>query len=152
MLLDIEPLVGNLSVLYPGADVKAVRFRDLNMKEQIQWAARAKVFITTQGSSSFGLVFLPEGATCVYVGSPLGNSTTWKSFYELDRWFPLTYVQFQRYEVAASDTADYEVKPMLHHWQPVNPAEAKEWWLYNANVRLQLGRLKAMLEPVLQAL
>uniref|UniRef100_A0A383VIN0 Glycosyltransferase 61 catalytic domain-containing protein n=1 Tax=Tetradesmus obliquus TaxID=3088 RepID=A0A383VIN0_TETOB len=151
MLLDIEPLIGNLSELYPAAEVKAVRFRDMEIPEQIRWIARAKVFITTQGSSAFLLVFLPAGATCIVVGSPSGNSTTWTSFYELDRWFPLTYVQFQRYEVDVNSIAEYEVKTVPGHWQPDNPAEARDWWLYNANVRLRLERLKVLLEPALQA-
>ncbi|WIA34965.1 hypothetical protein OEZ86_013246 [Tetradesmus obliquus] len=151
MLLDIEPLVSNLSALYPQAEVRAVRFRDLNMTEQLRLVAHATVFITTQGSSAFRLVFLPEGATCVYVGSPKSaDATKWVPFYELDRWFPLSYVQFQRYEVALNSTAEYDASPMPGHWAPGDPAEAREWWLYNAHVRLQLDRLKVMLDPALQ--
>jgi hypothetical protein len=151
MIIDIDGLVSNLSALYPAAEVKAVRFRDLTVTEQIRWTTRAKVFITTQGSSSFLMVFLPAGATCVMVGSPAGNSTKWVSFYELDRWFPLTYVQFERYQVLVNSTAEYDAKVLPGHWQPGDPAEAHDWWLYNAAVRLRLDRLAEMLNPVLHA-
>uniref|UniRef100_A0A383WL63 Glycosyltransferase 61 catalytic domain-containing protein n=1 Tax=Tetradesmus obliquus TaxID=3088 RepID=A0A383WL63_TETOB len=151
MLLDIEPLVEKLSALYPGFEVRAVRFRDLTWTEQLRWMSRAKVFVTTQGSSAFRFVFLPPGATCVVVGSPASNNTTYfKPFHELDRWFSLSYVQFLRYGMSVDSTAEYEVQRVPGHWQPDDAVEAHDWWMYNANVRVQAERLQAMLDPVLR--
>jgi capsular polysaccharide biosynthesis protein len=151
MILDVEGLVANLSRLYPAAEVMAVRFRDLNMTEQVRWLSKAKVFITTQGSSGFRLVFLPAGATCIFIGSPSGNSTKWTPFHELNRWFPLADVQLVRYHIDGNSTADYEVKVMPGHWQPADPDQARDWWLHNANVRLRMDRLKTMLDTVFSA-
>jgi len=57
MILNIDEVAANLTAMYPDAEVKVIRFRDLALAQQIKWLARAKVFITTQASSSFGLVF-----------------------------------------------------------------------------------------------
>lgn len=151
MILNIDEVAANLTAMYPTAEVKVIRFRDLPLAEQIKWLARAKVLITTQASSSFGLVFLPKGATCIMVGAPQADKQTmWKSFYELDHWFPLTYVDIKRYEVPFSSKNDeYEVKVLPGWWQPKDRREAKNWWLYNANIKIRVDRLKDMLDVAL---
>ena len=85
MILDIDELAANISALYPNAEVLAVRFRDLEWSDQLRLLSRATVFITTQGSSAFRLVFMPKGATCIMIGSPDPKKSEWKSFHELDR-------------------------------------------------------------------
>lgn len=112
--------------------------------------SQTSVFITTQGSSAFRWVWLPEGATCIVVGAPEGpEKTVWKSFHELDRWFPLSYVSFHRYHVDIDRTDDYVVHVVPGHWQPPDPAGARLWWLYNADVRVRMERLQAILSPIL---
>lgn len=85
MIMDIDRVAADLQELYPNAEVRAVRFRDLSWPDQLRLLSRASVFVTTQGSSAFRLVFLPKGATCIMVGSPDPKITEWKSFHELDR-------------------------------------------------------------------
>jgi hypothetical protein len=148
MMMDIEALAQNLTAQYP-AGVQAVRFRDMEWREQLRVLSQTKVFITTQGSSAFRLVFLPPGATCIMIGAPEPHNTSWKSFHELDRWFPLTYVQFLRYEIPMSAVDEYEVKVWPGWWQPVDAEGQKNWWLYNADVRLKKERLYPILESVL---
>jgi hypothetical protein len=153
MILNIDEVAANLTAtMYPDVEVKVIRFRDLALAQQIKWLARARVLITTQASSSFGLVFLPPGVTCIMVGAPqASNKTMWKSFYELDHWFPLTYVNIKRYEIPFKSSAgEYEVKVLPDWWQPKDRREAKNWWLYNANVRLRVDCLKHILDPILQ--
>lgn len=154
MILEIEHLADDIRAAYPTADVVAVRFRDLSWPDQLRLLSQAKVFITTQGSSAFRWVWLPPGSTCVVIGAPeaapgLGH-TEWKSFHELDRWFPLSYVDFQRYHVDASNTGEYDASVKPGHWQPKDPAAAKRWWLYNADVRVDFERLRPMIDQALR--
>jgi len=153
MILNIDEISANLTVMYPAAEVRAIRFRDLTLDEQVRWLSRASVFITTQASSSFGLVFLPKGATCIMIGAPQSSTkTVWTSFYELDHWFPLTYVNIHKYSIPLdSNGTQYEVKVLPGAWQPPDVNEVGNWWLYNANVWLMLDRLKVMLDPVVRA-
>lgn len=67
------------------------------------------------------------------------------------RWFPLSYIHFQRYSIDIQRTDEYEVRVHKGHWQPNwwFPAERRRWWLYNADVRLDLGRLSSMLDKAL---
>lgn len=149
MVKDVEALASNLSMLYPSANFTAVRFRDMPWAEQLHLLSRAKIFITTQGSSAFRLVFLPRGAVCVMVGAPEGNQTEWVSFHELDRWFPLSYIQFVRYTISIHNITEYTVQIMPGHWQPTDQKGRDNWWLYNADVRLDVQRLKMILDPIL---
>ncbi|WIA23517.1 hypothetical protein OEZ85_000254 [Tetradesmus obliquus] len=57
MILDIDSVAANLSAAYPGCEVRAVRLRDLSWLKQLRLLSRTSVFITTQGSSAFRLVF-----------------------------------------------------------------------------------------------
>jgi hypothetical protein len=131
--------------------VRAVRLRDLPWPDVLRLLSRTAVFITTQGSSAFRLVFLPPGSTAVVVGGPDTRSSTWKNFHELDRWFPLSYVQFSRYEVHTQNEEEYEVKVVPGMWQPhcIAPLSRRAWWLYNADVRIDRQRLQGLLNDVL---
>lgn len=150
MILDIEQLAEEIRAAYPTADVVAVRFRDLSWPDQLQMISQAKMFITTQGSSAFRWIWLPPGSTCIVIGAPEESGhTEWKSFHELDRWFPLSYVAFERYSVSADSTGDYVVSVKPGQWQPKDPAAAKRWWLYNADVRVQLEQLRPMIDQAL---
>lgn len=93
MLLDIEALSRQLAAAFPHADVLPVRLRDLGMPDQLRLMAATRVFVTTSGSSSQPLVFMPRGATAIVVGQPedektkaLGPGVRFQSFEELDRW------------------------------------------------------------------
>lgn len=149
MILDIEALATDLTALYPGVRASAVRFRDLPWVQQLQQLAQADVFITTQGSSAFRLVFLPPGATCIMIGAPAGEDTQWGSFHELDRWFPLTYVQFKRYEIPVQQTDEYVVN-VTGGWEPAGEAARRNWWLYNANIKVKVAKLQQLLNGVLE--
>lgn len=76
--------------------------------------------------------------------------TQWTSFYELDVWFPLTYVRFVRYEIKLEDTNDYKVEKGRGFWAPSDPEDNRNWWLYNSDVRLDMKRLTGILDPILQ--
>jgi hypothetical protein len=131
--------------------VRAVRLRDLSWPDKLRLLSRTSVFITTQGSSAFRLVFLPRGSTAVIVGGPETGSPEWVNFHELDRWFPLSYVQFSRYEVHTQNKWEYEVQVVPGWWQPewYKPLARRAWWLYNANVRIDLQRLRGVLDSIL---
>jgi hypothetical protein len=131
--------------------VRAVRLRDLSWPEKLRLLSRTSVFITTQGSSAFRLVFLPRGSTAVIVGGPETASPEWVNFHELDRWFPLSYVQFSRYEVHTQNKDEYEVQVVPGWWQPewYKPLARRAWWLYNANVRIDIQRLRGVLDSIL---
>lgn len=149
MILDIESVAANISAAFPEASVQTVRFRDLQWHVQLHMLARTKVFITTQGSSAFRLVFLPPGSTCIMIGSPEEPKTDWRSFHELDRWFPLSYVSFLRYVIDINNLNDYEVSPVPGHWQPGDAVANRQWWQYNANIRLSWERLFPMIAQAL---
>jgi hypothetical protein len=130
--------------------VRAVRLRDLSWPDKLRLLSRTAVFITTQGSSAFRLVFLPRGSTAVIVGGPETGSLEWRNFHELDRWFPLSYVQFARYEVDNENKTEYEVNALDNSWRSrFMPWRERAWWRYNANVRIDIQRLKGLLESVL---
>eukprot|EP00775_Hariotina_reticulata_P004788 gene4788-5038_t len=89
--------------------------------------------------------------TALYPAAEADQQTMWKSFYELDHWFPLTYVDIKRYEIPFSSRSDeYEVKVLPGWWQPKDRREAKNWWLYNADVKIRVDRLKGMLNVALR--
>eukprot|EP00878_Enallax_costatus_P045570 GHUV01054984.1.p1 GENE.GHUV01054984.1~~GHUV01054984.1.p1 ORF type:complete len:485 (+),score=44.64 GHUV01054984.1:527-1981(+) len=151
MILDIEQLANDIRQAYPHTDVIPVRFRELAWPDQLRLLSTSTVFITTQGSSAFRLVFLPLGSSCIMVGSPeLPGEQEWQSFHELDRWFPLNYVRLERYPIPYSNTSDeFVVWRKPGHWEPGGQEAARRWWLYNAHVRLHLARLKPMLDRAL---
>jgi hypothetical protein len=129
--------------------VRAVRLRDLSWPDKLRLLSRTSVFVTTQGSSAFRLVFLPRGSTAVIVGGPETGSPEWVNFHELDRWFPLSYVQFSRYEIHTQNTWEYEVQVVPGWWQPDNRRARRAWWLYNAHVRMDIQRLRGLLDGIL---
>lgn len=150
MILEIDKLAQDIAAAYPSAEVVVARFRDLPWPNQLKLLSQTSVFITTQGSSAFRWIWLPRGATTVVIGAPEGpEPTEWKSFHELDRWFPLSYVDFERYRIDSNNTADYVVSVKPGHWQPKDPKAAKLWWLYNADVRVRLDRLGPVIDQAL---
>lgn len=142
MILNIEQLATEIKATYPSADVVPVRFRDLTWPDQLRLLSQAVVFITTQGSSAFRLVWLPPGAACIMIGSPKAPvKTEWKSYHELDRWFPLSYIQYHMYEIDHNKTDDY----VLPAWSTNDIG----WWYYNADVRVRMERLRPILGQIL---
>eukprot|EP00878_Enallax_costatus_P041671 GHUV01048513.1.p1 GENE.GHUV01048513.1~~GHUV01048513.1.p1 ORF type:complete len:150 (+),score=8.38 GHUV01048513.1:562-1011(+) len=147
MILDIENLVASIQSEYTTADVVAARFRDLSWPDQLRLLSQASVFITTQGSSAFRWVWLRPGATVIVLGAP--NAFTpneWKNFHELDKWFPLHYIRFEKYLVDINKTGDY--KAQAEEWQKGDRGQ-QEWWLYNSDVRVQMDRLRPLLDKAL---
>lgn len=155
MLLDIEELAAKLSDAYPMADILAVKFRDMPLVEQLQMMAATTVFITTAGSSSHMAVFMRPGSSAVVVGGledQQSQKTPWirfTPFDELDRWFPLTYVQFQRYAIDMNDTEHYTIVKHENAWEPDGAEERDRWWRYNANIRVDMKKLRPMLDQAL---
>lgn len=154
LILEVEALAADLRAAYPDADVLAVRFRDLPMIEQIQVMSGAQVFITTAGSSSHMAVFM-RGGHVILLGGPEDDDakdkpwTTYSPFDELDRWFPLTYVQFLRYSTDIADTQSYTMEQPPGVWQPPPGVLRDRWNRYNANIRVNMTKLLPMLDAVL---
>lgn len=152
-ILDLPQLSAAISAAYPFADVLVVRFRDLPLVEQLQVMTATSVFITTAGSSSHLAAFMSRGSSVVMLGGPeteAAKTTPWSRFTpfdELDRWFPLTYVQFFRYAVDKNDTAHYTITKPEGAWEP--GGAASEQWYYNANIRVDMERLRPMLDQAL---
>jgi hypothetical protein len=132
--------------------VRAVQLRNLSWPDQLRLMSRTAVFITTQGSSSFRFIFIPRGSTAVIIGGPDTYSPTLKNFHELDMYFPLRYVQFARYEADTQNAAEYEVLPVEGNWPSpfYHPLARRAWLRYNANVRIDVQRLRGLLDDVLQ--
>lgn len=155
LILDIDKLASEISAAYPDADVLVVKLRDMPMVEQIQIMSAVQVFITTAGSSSHMAVFMPKGSSVIYLGAPeteQEKQTPWMSFTafnELDRWFPLAYVEFLRYTTDINDTSSYLVRPIPGMWQPGDAEGRDRWWRYNADVRVDVERLRPMLNQAL---
>jgi hypothetical protein len=154
IILDIEHLAARITDAYPQADVMVVRLRDMPMVEQLLIMSAAQVYITTAGSSSHLAVFMPRGSHVILLGGPetaKDKEIPWgqyTSFNELDRWFPLTYVQFHRYVTNINDTSSYTIEPMPGAWQPREHLRSR-WHRYNANIRVQMHRLQPMLDQAL---
>lgn len=154
-ILHIEELAADIIAAYPQADVLVAKFRDMQMVEQLQIMSVAQVFITTAGSSSHLAVFMPRGSHAILLGGPETEKDkeapwgSYTSFNELDRWFPLTYVQFQRYATDINDTASYSVQVVPGEWEPPGEAGRNRWRLYNANLRVDMHRLRPMLDQAL---
>ncbi|KAF8056745.1 POMGNT2 [Scenedesmus sp. PABB004] len=151
MIMDIEQVAANLSAALPSAEVAAVRIRDLAWPDQLRVLTRTSVFITTQGSSAFRLIFLPRGAVCVMVGAPAEPGSEWESFHELDKWFPLSWVEFVKYEVPLNATWAYEPSPLSCTWVNNTNTRDRGWCLYNANIRLNASRLHGIVAPFVRA-
>jgi hypothetical protein len=155
MILDIDNLAVEVGAAYPAADVLVVKFRDMPMVEQLQIMSIAQVFITTAGSSSHLAVLMPRGSHVIYLGGPeteAEKASPWgqyTSFNELDRWFPLTYVQFHRYVVEFNDKNSYTTDTPPGIWQPPDAVLRERWRLYNANIRVDMVRLRLMLDQAL---
>lgn len=159
MILDIDALADSIQEAYPFANVMVVAFRDYTLTDQMRFLAGAKVFITTAGSSSHMLVFMPRGSTTIMLGGPEDDEAKaapwgpYTSFNELDRWLPLSYVDIQRYETNVRDKEWFEVKRnpdiVATSWQPPNPQVNARWWQYNADIRVDMQRLRPMLDRAL---
>ena len=70
-ILNADSLVTELRAALPGVAVDRVVFQDLSPTEQLRELAATTVLVSTIGSASFRLVFLPDGAAMVSVGAPL---------------------------------------------------------------------------------
>lgn len=155
MILDIDGLAVDIATAYPQTDVVVARFRDMPMVEQLQIMSVAQVFITTAGSSSHLAVFMPRGSHVIYLGGPETEQEkqnpwgAYTSFNELDRWFPITYVQFQRYVTDIKHNMSYTLDLPPDAWQPGDPPLRERWQRYNANLRVDMGRLRPMLDKAL---
>lgn len=155
VIIGINDLASDISAAYPAADVLVVKFRDMPMVEQLQIMSAVQVFITTAGSSSHLAVFMPEGSSVIYLGGPETDEEKQKpwmsytAFNELDRWFPLSYVQFQRYATDINTTSSYEIQLPPGTWMPGNEEERYRWRRYNANIRVDMERLRPMLDTAL---
>jgi hypothetical protein len=156
LILDIDKLASDISAAYPDADVLVVKFRDMPMVEQIQIMSAVQVFITTAGSSSHMAVFMPKGSSVIYLGAPqteeekLQPWMSYTAFNELDRWFPLSYVHFQRYATEMNDTSSYKIEKLPQGtWQPGNAKDRDRWMRYNSNICVDMERLRPMLDQAL---
>lgn len=69
--IDAAATVAALRSAFPDAQVEYVELMEASPEEQVQLLARTSVLVTTVGSASFRLLFLPDGASVVLVGAPL---------------------------------------------------------------------------------
>jgi hypothetical protein len=151
----IEDLAADIIAAYPQADVVVVKFRDMPMVEQLQIMSATQVFISTAGSSSHLAVFMPRGSHVILLGGPETQKereepwAVFTSFNELDRWFPLTYVQFQRYETDIKEKKSYAIEVVPGEWEPPGDELRDRWRRYNANLRVDMRRLRPMMDQAL---
>ena len=61
-ILNEEALLEELRVRFPRVDIDVVEMRDLKPQQQLVELSRTSVMITAQGSKSFRMVLLPDGA------------------------------------------------------------------------------------------
>eukprot|EP00667_Euglena_gracilis_P010088 EG_transcript_10261 len=130
--------------------VLSVSFEDLSPRQQLEVMGRTTVFITTQGSSAFRLVFLPVGAHTIMIGSlPIpGSVSATTPFFELSRHFTLNHVVFLRYLVL--DPKEVERLPVLTK-KKGGPdfKRLNEWRQYNAHVVVDPARLRRLVAQAL---
>jgi hypothetical protein len=155
IILNVEDLAADIAAAHPDVDVVIAKFRDMPWVEQLQVMSVAQVYITTAGSSSHMAVFMPRGGQVILLGCPEPENdqdVAWgkyTAFTELDRWFPLTYVQFQRYTTDIKDNSSYAIQPLQGRWEPEDPVLRARWRLYNANLHVDFRRLQPMLDQAL---
>ena len=69
--IDAAATVAALQRALPEAAVEYVELMEASPEEQMALLSRTSVLVTTVGSASFRLLFLPDGAAVVLVGAPL---------------------------------------------------------------------------------
>lgn len=98
---------------------------------------------------------MPRGSHVILLGGPETEKERqqpwldYTPFNELDRWFPLTYAQFHRYTTDNLDRKTYTIEELPGTWRP-NTAELQDMWRrYNANIRVDMQKLRPILDSVL---
>eukprot|EP00892_Ulva_mutabilis_P004473 jgi/Ulvmu1/2398/UM131_0010.1 len=107
-----EAMAEELQRELPGVEVQWLVISALTSKEQIELLARTTVLVSTIGSRSFRLVYLPDGAQMIIVSPPCwrrpnGHGSFPYPFDETDRcWGFLGYVNVLRHHVVMGALAE----------------------------------------------
>lgn len=105
-IVNIPETVEHLRIQFPGVEVKTLIMSALDSQEQLEELSTTTVFITSIGSSSFRLIYLPEGAHTILVGAPEGRvkvGNSWSQvepFREAEQcWDRMEHVTINKYHV-----------------------------------------------------
>jgi hypothetical protein len=151
--------------------VAAVKFTALSWRRQLDVLASTTIFVTTEGSSGFRYVFLPAGASAIVLGHP-DNTTagavplgTIEEFHEIDKYFPISYVNFIKYWVDVKDKDEYEeyekvigldhlLEPRFdsnkfHSAQEGETTEYK-YKLYHAHIIVKMEKIERMVRSAIR--
>jgi hypothetical protein len=69
--LNVPEAILGLRSRFPGVRVEYAEMMDMTPEEQMHTLATTSVLITTVGSASFRLIYLPDGATTILMGAPV---------------------------------------------------------------------------------
>ena len=72
-MLNVPDIQEGLQLAFPATTVVALPLRNLSAVEQLQYLETVSVMITTAGSASFRLIFLPTGAQVWTRGRGVGR-------------------------------------------------------------------------------
>lgn len=69
-IVNLLETVDHLRKRFPRVQFKSLIMSDLDSQEQLEELSQTSIFVTPIGSSSFRLIYLPEGAHAILVGAP----------------------------------------------------------------------------------
>lgn len=139
-VLNVRQVAAELQHLFPGSRVSVDTMRYTKPEEQLRTLSETAVLVANIGSASFRLLFLPDDAHVVLVGSVQRAQSTRRArgachseacvFRELDAcWARLRHLTVHRYHVAPEDA--------------VKPDGPVQWPVVDRNlhVRIRMDRL-----------
>jgi hypothetical protein len=127
MIINRDEVAAAINASFPDCRIIYSDMTKLLYREQLQVLQHASVMVSTQGSHSFRFMLLPSGARIVLVGNPAlhARDNNWKftPFFELPRFFSVTYVKFIKYVVSVDQKDEYRIPALgrrLPHWDAWN--------------------------------
>lgn len=120
-ILNIPETMQHLRKHFPGVEFKSLIMSSLEAEEQLKELSTTTVFITPIGSSSFRLIYLPEGAHTILVGAPEGKvkvENSWSQvepFREAEQcWDRMEHVTIDKYHVL--EEGEHEFRHQRTQW------------------------------------
>lgn len=154
-IVNIPEVVAYLTARFPALEIKSVVLSALHASEQLVELSTTTVFVTPIGSSSFRLIYLPQGAHTILVGAPEGAvpldggaEATVQPFREAEAcWDNLGYVTIDKYHV--SGAAEYELRYKRTPWLEKNIGMYNRFQVWDADVVLVPERVGDMVASAL---
>lgn len=143
-IINIKEVEEHLKKALPAIRVESIKFVPMPWAEQLKKLSETTVFITTQGSAAFRFVFLPPGASVIFLSHPVDitpgapPTTSVLPFHEVDKYFSLSYLRFLKYWVSINSTNEYA------EWD-VNDPKRRD--IYHSHIIVNLTRI----EPLVRA-